>query len=92
MIEFNREIIVGVLGQWASGKTEAARTLIRHLGGGDLDPDHQRRLEKKGAVITRVPNDYDDIERFRADIVAAFEEMFGGLVLAKTAAGKRERQ
>jgi hypothetical protein len=26
-------IAVGVLGQWASGKTEAARTLIRHLGG-----------------------------------------------------------
>jgi len=27
------EIIVGVLGQYASGKSEAARTLIRHLGG-----------------------------------------------------------
>jgi dephospho-CoA kinase len=26
-------IVVGVLGQWASGKTEAASTLIRHLGG-----------------------------------------------------------
>jgi len=26
-------IIVGVLGQWASGKTEAARTLVRNLGG-----------------------------------------------------------
>ena len=26
-------IAVGVVGQWASGKTEAARTLIRHLGG-----------------------------------------------------------
>jgi hypothetical protein len=24
-----------------------------------------------------VPNEHDDIERFRADIIAAFEEMFG---------------
>jgi uncharacterized protein YcbX len=23
-----------------------------------------------------VPNDHDDIDRFRADIIAAFEEMF----------------
>lgn len=27
------KIIVGVLGQWASGKTSAAKTLIEHLGG-----------------------------------------------------------
>ena len=33
MMELNEGIMVGVLGQWASGKTEAARTLIRHLGG-----------------------------------------------------------
>jgi hypothetical protein len=33
VIDPDRGIIVGVLGQWASGKTEAARTLIRHLGG-----------------------------------------------------------
>ena len=33
MIELKKGIIVGVLGQWASGKTEAARTLVRHLGG-----------------------------------------------------------
>jgi hypothetical protein len=45
--------------------------------GGDLDPDHQRRLEEQGAIIRRVPNDHDDIERFRADILAAFEEMYG---------------
>jgi len=44
--------------------------------GGDLDPDHQNRLEEQGAIIKRVPNDHDDIERFRADIIAAFEEMF----------------
>jgi hypothetical protein len=44
--------------------------------GGDLDPDHQNRLEEQGTIIKRVPNDHDDIERFRADIIAAFEEMF----------------
>jgi len=44
--------------------------------GGDLDPDHQKRLEEQGTTIKRVPNDHDDIERFRADIIAAFEEMF----------------
>jgi hypothetical protein len=45
--------------------------------GGDLDPEYQKRLEEQGTVIKRVPNDHDDIERFRADIIAAFEEMFG---------------
>jgi hypothetical protein len=50
--------------------------------GGDLDPDHQKRLEEQGTVIRRVPNDYDDIARFRAGIIAAFEEMFGDLVPA----------
>jgi hypothetical protein len=43
--------------------------------GGDLAPDHQKRLEKQGIKIKRVPNDHDDIERFRADLIAAFEEM-----------------
>lgn len=46
--------------------------------GGDLDPDHQSRLEAQGMVFKRVSNDHDDIDRFRADIIAAFEEMFGG--------------
>jgi len=44
--------------------------------GGDLDPEHQKRLEERGVIITRVPNNHDDIERLRADIIAAFEEMF----------------
>jgi hypothetical protein len=44
--------------------------------GGGIDPDHQNRLEEQGTIIKRVPNDHDDIERFRADIIAAFEEMF----------------
>ena len=35
MTESQAGIVVGVLGQWASGKTEAARTLIKHLGGED---------------------------------------------------------
>jgi hypothetical protein len=46
--------------------------------GGDLDPDQQKSWEERGAEITRVPNDHDDIKRFRADIIAAFEAMFGG--------------
>jgi hypothetical protein len=33
VIELEEGIIVGVLGQWASGKTEAAETLVSHLGG-----------------------------------------------------------
>ena len=45
--------------------------------GGDLAPDHERKLQKQGATIRRVPNDHDDIERFRADIIAAYEEMSG---------------
>mgnify|MGYP001826415334 CR=1 FL=1 len=49
------------------------------VDGGDLDPDHQNRLERKGTLIKRVRNDHDDFERFRADIIAAFEEMFGGV-------------
>jgi hypothetical protein len=46
--------------------------------GGDLDPDQQNRLEEQGAIFKRVPNNHDDVERFRADIIAAFEELFGG--------------
>jgi hypothetical protein len=46
--------------------------------GGDLDPAHQGRLEEQGTVIKRVRNDHDDMERFGADILAAFEEMFEG--------------
>jgi hypothetical protein len=45
--------------------------------GGDLDPDHQNRLEEQGMMIKRVFNDHDNVERFRADVIVAFEEMFG---------------
>ncbi|MGD9146146.1 MAG: hypothetical protein PVI80_11325 [Anaerolineae bacterium] len=44
--------------------------------GGDLAPDHQRRLEAQGTMIRRVANDHDDVQRFRSDIIAAFEELF----------------
>ena len=52
------------------------------VDGGDLAPDHERRLVEQGTLIRRVPNDHDDVERFRVDIVAAFLEMSGGDLLA----------
>jgi len=45
--------------------------------GGDLEPDQERELVEKGMVIRRVPNNHDDINRFRADIIQAYEDMFG---------------
>jgi len=60
--------------------------------GGDLDPDHQNRLEEQGTIIKRVPNDHDDMERFRTDIIALFEEMFRGVLSARTVGGKREQR
>jgi hypothetical protein len=48
--------------------------------GGDLDLDVQRRLEEQGTLIRRVPNDHNNIDRFRAEIIAAFEEMREELV------------
>jgi hypothetical protein len=50
--------------------------------GGDLDADGQKRWEEQGTIIKRVPNEHDDIERFRADIIAAYEEIFGGVLPA----------
>jgi hypothetical protein len=58
--------------------------------GGDLDSDHQNRLEEQGTIIRRVPNDHDDIERFRADIIAAFKEMFRDVL--PTVDGEREQR
>jgi hypothetical protein len=46
--------------------------------GGDLDPDEQRSLEERGIVIRRVPNNHDDIEKFRRDIITAFDELYPG--------------
>jgi hypothetical protein len=58
--------------------------------GGDLDPEHQARLEEQGTVTKRVANDHDDLERFRADVIAAFEEMFGDVLPARMIDGRRE--
>jgi energy-coupling factor transporter ATP-binding protein EcfA2 len=58
--------------------------------GGGLAPDHRKRLEEQGTTIKRVPNDHDDIERFTADIIIAFEEMFRGLLPARTVDDRRE--
>lgn len=44
--------------------------------GGDLEPNRQRALEEQGTIIRRVPNDHDDLERFRGELIAALEEMF----------------
>lgn len=44
--------------------------------GGDLDPDYENRLVDQGTEIKRVSNDHNDIERFRSDIIAAFEELY----------------
>jgi hypothetical protein len=46
--------------------------------GGDLAPDHERRLVEQGTQIRRVPNDHGDVGRFRADVIAAFEDMLAG--------------
>ena len=56
--------------------------------GGDLDQDYQKRLEERGMIIQRVPNDHDDVERFRADIIAAFEGMFRDVFPPSTVEGK----
>ncbi|NIV37634.1 MAG: hypothetical protein GWN58_51910 [Anaerolineae bacterium] len=45
--------------------------------GGDLTPEQQKEWEKRGMILRRVSNDHEDIERFRSDIIAAFEEITG---------------
>ena len=44
--------------------------------GGDLEPDQERRLAEKGTVFKRVPNEHATVERFKADIIAEFDELF----------------
>jgi hypothetical protein len=44
--------------------------------GGDLTPDQQKKWVARGTTLIRVPNEHDDIERFKAEIIAAFEELF----------------
>ena len=43
--------------------------------GGDLDPDQARYWAELGAMIKRVANDHDDVERFRREIVTACDEL-----------------
>lgn len=57
--------------------------------GGDLEPEDQKRWEEQGTTIKRVSNEHDDIERFKADIIAAYEEMFTDLL--PTATDKRDQ-
>jgi len=45
--------------------------------GGDLTLEQQKEWEKFGIILKRVSNDHDDIERYRLDVIAAFEELFG---------------
>lgn len=45
--------------------------------GGDLVAEDQKRWEERGMIMKRVPNEHDDIERFKADIIAAYEEIVG---------------
>jgi hypothetical protein len=52
--------------------------------GGNLKQDDQIKLEEQGTIIKRVLNDHDDIERFRADVVATFAEMFRDKIAAGT--------
>jgi hypothetical protein len=43
-----------------------------------LAPDLQKRYEEQGTIIWRVSNDHEAIDKFRADIIDAFEEMRTG--------------
>jgi hypothetical protein len=58
--------------------------------GGDLDPYQQSILETQGTRIRRVSNDQDGIERFKADVIAAFEDMSGDESPARTVDDRRE--
>ena len=46
--------------------------------GGDLTPKKQKEWENRGMILKRVCNEHDDVEQFRSDIIAAFEEIFAG--------------
>ena len=72
----------------ASYKTRSVRNRLRPdsvptyefdrfaADGGDLDPEQQRQLEASGAIFKRVPNNHDNVERFKTDIIAVFEDLF----------------
>lgn len=84
----------------ARGDTRAARNASRpdkipvhyfekfDAQGGDLSPDQERRLVAQGTQIRRVPNDHDDVDRFRADVIAAFEDMVAADALGISLPGR----
>jgi hypothetical protein len=44
--------------------------------GGDLSPEEEKERVGQGTKLTRVANNHDDFERFKGDIIGAFEELF----------------
>lgn len=44
--------------------------------GGDLTPGQEVEWTAKGANFVRVNNDHDDLDVFKADIIAAFKDLF----------------
>jgi hypothetical protein len=44
--------------------------------GGDLTPAEEQEWVKGGARFIRVPNNHDDYQRFKKDIIAAYKELF----------------
>ena len=52
MVDPGKQIIIGVLGQWASGKSTAAGTLISHLGG----PDEVEFISDRELLTAQVVN------------------------------------
>ena len=75
MIESVGEIVVGILGQWASGKSTAAKILIEYLGGkGRVTFINDRDLLSRQAVIhifeledSKVTRNVEDDGRQRLD-------------------------
>ena len=44
--------------------------------GGDLDRKYEQRLMEEGATIRRVPNEHNNIYRFKTDIVSTFQSIY----------------
>lgn len=45
--------------------------------GGDLDANHEDRLIEQGVALMRVSNEHDDIDKYEADIIGAFQTLYG---------------
>ncbi len=58
MMEHKEKIMVGILGQWASGKSTATKTLIEYLGGeGEVVFIHDQEL-----LISQAVNHFLDLD------------------------------